>query len=416
MLGSLNTYTYTYRLSIASFAIVLIGVVLSRAFISIGSIALFLLSIGTFLPLSKNDKRNFIRLDFLIPFTFFLLTVAGFFREHDAKDLNKDLEISLLWFVCSFGIGIFTTNLKPFDYSRIRTLFYVLVCIVGLLSVINYLLHLEEINRLLLQSKHIPIFGGMHHIYFGILNALLVLTKIAEWITNTRRIRSKWLLIEDVSALLIFVWLHILTSRTGLYAFYLAIPALILVALYFNRHNYKKMYWLLIPIVLMPMISYSFFPSFKNKIANTTEDLKATKEGGEEVNYKSMGMRIEAWKNSIVLIKQKPIIGHGSGNVALAMEKTYEESGSLLVNENRIGPHNQFFEYAIKFGIMGAFLLLFLLFWLIISAFGTKNLVAIGLIVFVSIILCLESVLERQQGAVMFALIYFLAMYFPKND
>ena len=121
MLGSFNTYTY--RLSIASFAIVLIGVVLSRAFISIGSIALFLLSIGTFLPLSKNDKRNFIRLDFLIPFTFFLLTVAGFFREHDAKDLNKDLEISLLWFVCSFGIGIFTTNLNgPISKFNIKEL------------------------------------------------------------------------------------------------------------------------------------------------------------------------------------------------------------------------------------------------------------------------------------------------------
>ena len=222
--------------------------------------------------------------------------------------------------------------------------------------------------------------------------------------------------VEDICTILIFISLHILSSRTGLYAFYLVIPLLILVALIFNFSYYKKLYWLVVPIVIMPIISYSFFPSFKNKIVNTTEDLQATKEGGDEVNFKSMGMRLEAWKNAISLIKQKPLIGHGAGNVESAMQQEYILSDSDLLKENRIGPHNQFFEFAIKFGISGMLLLLFLFFWLTLYAFRTKNLILLGLISFIFVTLCLESVLERQQGVILFSLIYFLALPLRKND
>jgi O-antigen ligase len=406
----------SYKLSIVSFLLVIIGLLLSRALLSLGAVALFCTSLAFFYQFNSAQKRHFNNSIYWIPMVFFFLNLLILFGYYQTMELVKDLEISILWFLFTFGVGVLVLKISWQDYSKIRSFLFVIVCLIGLFSVINYWFHQEEINQLLLQSKHIPIIGGMHHIYFGILNALLIITKIAEWIMGTNRERGKWLFIEDVCAVLIFIWLHILSSRTGLYAFYIVIPCLIIVALFFNFKIYKKLYWLIIPIIIMPIISYSFFPSFKNKIANTTEDLKATKEGGEEVNFKSMGMRLEAWKHAFTLIKQKPILGHGAGNVERVMQQEYNNSGSELLIENRIGPHNQFLEYAIKFGILGPILLLFLLIKLIFYAFGAKNLRLVGLIVFVSIILCLESILERQQGVILFSLIYFLAFPINKND
>lgn len=406
----------SYKLSLVSLLIVIIGLLFSRALLSIGTVALFVFSILAFFKLYSLQKGYFKNPILWIPIILFLLNFVVLFSDYNLNDLIKDLEISFLWLIITFGLFVLSLNIQPTDYAKTRAFLYASVCLVGLLSAINYWLHQEEINQLLLQSKHIPIIGGMHHIYFGILNALLVLTKIAEWITNTNREKTKWLRIEDISAIFIFIWLHILTSRTGLYAFYLVIPIVIFTALYFNVKSFKKLHWIIIPLLIMPIISYQLFPSFKNKIANTTEDLKATQKGGEEVNFKSMGMRLEAWKNAISLIEQKLWFGHGAGNVESAMQRQYKTAHSELLEENRIGPHNQFFEFAIKFGISGAMLLLFLLFWLIFDAFRTKNLKLIGLVVFLSIILCLESVLERQQGVILFTLVYYLALPLGKND
>ena len=406
----------SYKLSLVFFLLVLFGLVLSRALISLGTVALFVTSIFIFIHFSQTQKAHFTSPIYWVPLVFFLLNFTVLFRIYNNNDLAKDFEISVLWLIITFGIGVLIQKISNYHYLFIRTVLFVVVGVIGLLSVINYLMHQEEINQLLLQSKHIPIVGGMHHIYFGILNALLVLTKIAEWITSTNREKNMRLRVEDICTILIFISLHILSSRTGLYAFYLVIPLLILVALIFNFSYYKKLYWLVVPIVIMPIISYSFFPSFKNKIVNTTEDLQATKEGGDEVNFKSMGMRLEAWKNAISLIKQKPLIGHGAGNVESAMQQEYILSDSDLLKENRIGPHNQFFEFAIKFGISGMLLLLFLFFWLTLYAFRTKNLILLGLISFIFVTLCLESVLERQQGVILFSLIYFLALPLRKND
>jgi O-antigen ligase len=402
-----------YKPSVVSFLIIIIGLLFSRALLSMGTVALFVCSIFLYSRFSLFQKAQIKQPFFWIPIVFFLLNFIALFGNYNASDLSKDLEISILWIVITIGLGVFGLKINANDYVKTRAFLYVVVCFVGLLSVINYWINQEEINRLLLQSKHIPVIGGMHHIYFGIFNALLVITKIAEWVTSTNRSKSIWLRIEDTSAFLIFIWLHILTSRTGLYAFYIVIPVIIITSLFFDLKRFKKLVWIIVPIVIMPIISYNVFPSFQNKIANTTEDLKATQKGGEEVNFKSMGMRLEAWKNAVLLIKQKPILGHGAGNVESAMQRAYNQSDSTLLQENRIGPHNQFFEFAIKFGILGALLLLFLIFWLIFHAFRTKNLKLIGLVGFISIILCLESVLERQQGVILFALIYYLA--FPNN-
>ena len=64
-------------------------------------------------------------------------------------------------------------------------------------------------------------------------------------------------------------------------------------------------------------------------------------------------MRLEAWKTASAAIAQHPLTGVGPGDVNIAMQAQYEAEGSVLWEENRIPPHNQFLENMLASGIAG---------------------------------------------------------------
>ena len=151
----------SYKLSLVFFLLVLFGLVLSRALISLGTVALFVTSIFIFIHFSQTQKAHFTSPIYWVPLVFFLLNFTVLFRIYNNNDLAKDFEISVLWLIITFGIGVLIQKISNYHYLFIRTVLFVVVGVIGLLSVINYLMHQEEINQLLLQSKHIPIVGGI---------------------------------------------------------------------------------------------------------------------------------------------------------------------------------------------------------------------------------------------------------------
>jgi O-antigen ligase len=192
-----------------------------------------------------------------------------------------------------------------------------------------------------------------------------------------------------------------------LFSFYIVLLSILIFAAIQWKERRKIISWVLLLAIVFPVISYITLPSFRNKIANTSEDIKATEKGGEDVNFKSMGMRKEAWKTAIEIIQSHPFIGVGSGNVESAMSKQYEKNQSLLITENRIGPHNQFLEFGIKNGLIGILLLLSLFIYLLVKGLRTQNLPLLATLALFSISFMLESVLERQHGIIIFALAFF---------
>jgi len=70
-------------------------------------------------------------------------------------------------------------------------------------------------------------------------------------------------------------------------------------------------------------------------------------------NFQSISQRIEFLKASVVLIQKNPWLGIGTGNWKIKYAEVYKEMDSKLIPENQGPAHNQYFNYLVKFGIIG---------------------------------------------------------------
>lgn len=284
--------------------------------------------------------------------------------------------------------------------------FAVMTTIVAVISTINYGINYEEINQLLLQSKHVPVFGNMHHIYFGIYMSLAIWISVSFYSKGTYK--KVWLVI----ALSLFVMMHILASRTGLVAFYASIVGYLI----FYTWQQKKFKTLLIGLAVLiavPFFGYQFSTSLRNKVANSIEDFQAI-SSGEDINYKSLAMRMEAWKTGWHIVQDYWATGVGASQVEKYMNRQYDVDGSVLYKENRVGPHNQFLEITISHGILGFVLLMFLVIVWLKRIYKSPVSLAIAIVFLISFLL--ESFLERQQGILIFCLVIFSFIDLPSRN
>jgi O-antigen ligase len=303
-------------------------------------------------------------------------------------------------------VGVFNASYYYFgktDFTLNLTYLLIIsgiVALVNSISVANYFLNKDYLDALLLQSKHIPV--GIHHIHFGVLNGLIIILLLGLYFVNNTLSKSSKVL-SILFLLIIFISFHILSSRTGLLSFYGA--SLVMLVVYaIQKRQFKVVLLGLLTMGISLIASYSLSSSFQNKVANSLEDLSSWGKG-EEINFKSMGMRIEAARMCVYIINQNPI-GVGAARQNSEMATAYDNLNSVLLKENRVGPHNQFLEYGVRYGWIGIVVLMYFFFSLFLWA-SDSSFSMWGIVAFILIAVLFESLLERQVS------LYFLGLLVP---
>lgn len=309
--------------------------------------------------------------------------------------ISKELLLLVGWFILS-ATALMARKVYWRQVFLITTVF---VLFVNVYSVSNYLSNKAVYDELLLQSKSLPVLG-MHHIHFGIINAFVLLIGFGLYVEKRLHGIPHWLIIGALS--IVFVCFHILSSRTGLLGFY----ATIMIGLVWHsvrRKQYKPLILGSSTIAVTLVLAFFLSTSFKHKIYNSLEDFESLTSGVDK-NYKSMTMRVEAYKTSLRIIADYPLFGVGSTGVFNTLQTYYELSNTELKKENRIGPHNQFLEYGIKYGIPGIFWMV-CFFWLMFKYAPKDSIYPILVLVLLLLACQLESLFERQNS------IFFVSMY-----
>jgi hypothetical protein len=331
------------------------------------AIAVFLLSLGDIL-LNGYTTITFSKSLLLLGFVFILASSFMLFSHKKNSLINFTLIISSV------------------------------VSLVNIFAITNYLLKKDFYDALLLQSKSLPI-PNMHHIHFGIINACIIALLLGLLITKSLKDKIQFNL--AICLLLIsVVSFHILSSRTGLLSFYVGI--LVSMIWYtIQKKSFKAMFLGILIIILSLSMSYYFSDSFRNKIQNSIEDYNSWGKG-DEINFKSMAMRMEASKMCIQIIGEYPL-GVGAEAQEQVLQATYVKENTPLDMENRVGPHNQFLDFGVKYGWIGMILLfLFFIYLIPIIRKSSFPMIAIVGIIFTS--LFFESLLERQTSIFIFSL------------
>ncbi len=368
----------------------------SKALISVSVALMAVWAIVFYLKRSPEETNWFRGLGkaYAVLVVWFVLILLDGFRS-DANSWLQEVLLKLpLILVPLYMVRLVTTHC----HFENAWLFLVSVnSLAAIASGVNYILNYDEINALLLQSKHIPVFGGMHHIYFGLFTALNIWVSAYFIQQGSKKVYWK------LNAVMLVILLHILASRTGLVTFYLS-AFVVLLIFAIRQRRFKLIVLGLVVGTLLPLIGYNVSTSFRNKVLNSIEDFSAV-VGEDDINYKSLAMRVEAWKTSKTVVLTYPILGVGSTNVDEALQIQYVENKTVLYKENRIGPHNQFLEISMAHGIFAGLLLVVLILFLYWN--NPTQIWFIGMLTVLVASFFLESSLERQAGMMAFCTLCF---------
>jgi len=162
---------------------------------------------------------------------------------------------------------------------------------------------------------------------------------------------SSWkvsLLLSALSALFFANIVFVATGRTTL------VSMAVLLVLIGTRHCRRYALLLFLGALgLLAAISWASSSYLRYRASNVIEEVRNFRPN--EVDTSS-GARIEFWKQSLDLVREDPVFGHGTGTTRTVMSR---HAG---VDPNASGspsnPHNQIFAIAIPLGLVGVALLL----------------------------------------------------------
>ena len=204
----------------------------------------------------------------------------------------------------------------------------------------------------------------------------------------------------------LFVYLHILSAKSGLLAVYL----FLMLWCFYMLFTKKRIYGILVSagLVVGIVLCAKLIPTFSERMEYIKVTWIALKSGDRTGTYGDLG-RLISYDIAVKLIGQNPIKGTGVGNMQAAMKTGYDAWFPLVPEDNRLLPHNQFLIVALGCGLPAVFSFVVWFFYPLIRLRRNREgffLFATWLVMLVQ--LCIEPMLEVQFGVYVF--LFFLLM------
>ena len=168
-------------------------------------------------------------------------------------------------------------------------------------------------------------------------------------------VRIFWLLLFCAVTVNLF---YIAPGRTGMLV-YIALLLLTLV------QRLPWQYSIPAGLLTAALIAVTFYSS-SNFSTRVMEALDEIQNYQAESSRTSLGMRFDWWQNSLQLIAEKPLFGHGTGSFSKA-QATLIEGTETKATDN---PHNEYLLLGVQSGLLGTGLFIALLLSLFVRSIG----------------------------------------------
>ncbi len=188
---------------------------------------------------------------------------------------------------------------------------------------------------------HSVVYHITHSLFIAIL-AFWCLQRIFE----SRQYVYLWLGLFLLSTINLF---YIAPGRTGM-LIYIALITLTLL----QRFSWKKSLAATILVSLVMAVTFFTSSNFSSRVSEAVDEMRSYEA---ESSRTSLGMRFDWYRNSIDLIKQRPVFGHGTGSFRTVQEDLIRNSETQSTDN----PHNEYLLLAVQTGLVGLFLFITLL-------------------------------------------------------
>jgi O-antigen ligase len=381
--------------------IVILGMYISRAMMSIGMMLLLANSIIN-VNLIKNFNHFLEKKHLLLITGYFFLMLISYFWSEDKLYFSERMQIMIPFLVLPFSF-FSVTRWESKWYDRLILLFIVLNLAGIFWSLYLYLQQKEMYDIGYGYSKLIPTPFKNDHIRFSIAVVMSICFSV-DLFSRYKKASLRFLLI--VVVLLDVIYIHILAAKTGVVSFYLVALLFILYMLFSVQYKKAGILALLICLVL-PFVMYALLPSFKNKIGYFQYSINQMTNNEKEANISDEG-RLISYRYALESIQENPIKGVGVGDVYNEMKSKYQ----LGFQDNQVNvllPHNQFLMAGMAVGVFGIFYLVSMLFF-IFKIVKKNDFLYFSFCLILLFAMMIEPLFETQYGTCIFLFFLLLLM------
>lgn len=145
-------------------------------------------------------------------------------------------------------------------------------------------------------------------------------------------------------------------------------------------------------------------PSFRDRyITALQKDLSVDKPG------EGSDPRLARWHVVVDVIKQKPVMGYGSGSEFLLLKDGFYNAKMYSSFLAGLNSHNQYLSFLVKSGVWGLLVYLFTLIYGFKVAIAKRDLVFISFMLVISVVSLSENVLDMDKGVIFYG--FFFAFF-----
>ncbi|WP_136810700.1 O-antigen ligase family protein [Desulfosediminicola flagellatus] len=201
-------------------------------------------------------------------------------------------------------------------------------------------------------------YSIMYHITHSFFMAALGFWAFQRLLENSKY-RYFWFIVLLGVIVNIF---HVNTGRTGMLIFLLLILFSVI-----QRLSFKKIVAAVVIAVALLSAAFIYSDNLSSRTQLALSEIQNYQPGKSR---SSLGMRFDWWQNSVELIQEAPIFGHGAGSFT-QLQKRLIANKKTMPTDN---PHNEYLFISVQFGYVGLVMFLSLLLALIAVANSlTKN-------------------------------------------
>lgn len=401
---SLRASSFRFKLALLSLLAIITGMFVSRAMMSIGMI---LIGLQFFLKPDLADtfkiyyKDKILSLLSLI-FICYLLTI--FNTDHKAEFWPRlSIKLPLIF----MPLGFAALKDMPVRYFKHALYFFLLFSLVtAIISVGMFVIDYEMITESYKHAKVLSNIFNISHIRFSL---MLVMSVFVAWYLYTEKYSlfysaERYLILGG--GIFILGFIHLLSVRSGLLAFYATCFVITLSSMFLYK-KYLLGAALLLLILLMPLVAYYTVPTIQNKIDYMTLDVSRFFKGKGVARW-SDGNRLLSIQIGVELGNEHPLTGLGIGDVEKDMSAYYLKNHSDVPKDYHLIPHNQFVYVYAACGLIGLAVFIWVTLYPFFFKSTYRSIVFLALLVSILTSYLSEATLENQLGVCLFTTFYLI--------
>ncbi len=181
-------------------------------------------------------------------------------------------------------------------------------------------------------------YSNVYHITHSFFMAVLAFWCLQKMFASAWYYATFWIALFILTTINLF---YIAPGRTGMVVFI----ALLLLTL-FQRLRFAHI--LIAILATCTIIMGAFFSSenFSTRVTEAVDEIQNYQAGSSRT---SLGMRFDWWQNSLTLIEEKPLWGHGTGSFKTVQARLIEDTDTMASDN----PHNEYLLIGVQIGYIG---------------------------------------------------------------